>query len=308
MFKANKNHKNLFLAAKLILFLGVLFALYLQLNTVDLKLWDEWHLVSPAWLIVSILLVFPNIYCTYLMWTVTLSTLDIETNRSIRNQSFFAGLVTGMLTPNMIGNFLGRIYYFKSEKRTLITGFTLLTNFAQFATSLAFGFTAIILTGSFYPFEDVDSVIIAISILFVVSIIIYYYGEKLIPKSYRKWRLNEIREELSQTNYYRTLIVALSSIRFVIFTTQFALMLMAFGATLDWEVILTIWKVYLITMMAPSLFLGKLGIKESISLFILTSIGINDFAILFTSLIIWFVNSLSPALLGLIVARRRKFS
>jgi len=307
LFKANKNHKNLFLAAKLTLFLGVLFALYLQLSSVNKSMWDEWHLSNPLWMIISIVLVFPNIYCTYLMWTVTLNTLKIESNKQSRNQSFFAGLVTGMLTPNMIGNFLGRIYYFKSDKRTLITGFTLLTNFAQFTTSLAFGFVAVLLTETFYPFEDTDAIIIAISIMFSAAVILYYYGERLIPKSFTKWRINEIREELSETNYYRSLIVLLSSLRFVIFTSQFALMLLAFGVSLNWEVILTIWKVYLITMMAPSLFLGKIGIKESISLFVLSSIGINDFAILFTSLLIWFVNSLSPALIGLVVARKRNF-
>jgi hypothetical protein len=202
----------------------------------------------------------------------------------------------------MIGNFLGRIYYFPPEKRTAITGFTLLTNFAQFVTSLAFGFAAVMFTSSFYPFEDIDVVLVVLSCIIGISIVLYYYGEYLIPMTFSKWRINELREALNKTNSFRTKVAFLAALRFVIFTTQFGMMLMSFGVEVDSLVILSIWKVYLLTMMAPSLILGKIGIKESISLFVLTSIGINDFSILFTSLIIF-----SPALLGLIVCRRRQF-
>ena len=51
-------------------------------------------------------------------------------------------------------------------------------------------------------------------------------------------------------------------------------MLNAFGA--EWNLILiaAIWQVYLITMLAPSLFLGKIGVKESIALFVLGGLGL----------------------------------
>jgi uncharacterized membrane protein YbhN (UPF0104 family) len=66
---------------------------------------------------------------------------------------------------------------------------------------------------------------------------------------------------------------------------------------------MAIWQVYLLTMLIPSMFFGKIGVRESVALFVLTGIGMNEFAVLFASLVIWFVNSLSPAILGLIICK-----
>ena len=82
-------------------------------------------------------------------------------------------------------------------------------------------------------------------------------------------------------------------------------MLNAFGAEWNLTLIASIWQIYLITMLAPSLFLGKIGIKESISLFVLGALGLNVVSILFSSLVIWFVNSMLPALVGLAICRNQ---
>jgi hypothetical protein len=93
----------------------------------------------------------------------------------------------------------------------------------------------------------------------------------------------------------------------MIFTLQFSLMLLAYGADWSWGLVAAIWQVYLLTMIAPSLGLGKLGVKESIALFVLSTLGINEITILFASLSIWLLNTVSPALFGLIVCRNKKW-
>jgi len=112
---------------------------------------------------------------------------------------------------------------------------------------------------------------------------------------------------LKKSPWFRIQILLLSFARFVVFTMQFSLMLLAFGADWSWELIAAIWQVYLLTMIAPSLILGKVGVKESIALFVLSTLSINEITILFASLSIWFLNTVSPALLGLIVCRNRKW-
>ena len=68
--------------------------------------------------------------------------------------------------------------------------------------------------------------------------------------------------------------------------------------------LLAIWQVYFYTMLVPGFVLGKLGVKEMVALPILTAIEMNEFSIIFASLLIWFINTLSPALLGLIIFKR----
>ena len=204
----------------------------------------------------------------------------------------------------MVGNFLGRLYYFDKKYRASITGLTLLSNYAQFLVSITFGLVAIIAAGSFYPIDNINMVIMILSAVVVVSYILYFYVEYLF-----KWiprvDLEDLRKVMRKKVTFRVQLWMLSTARFIVFTSQFMLMLHAFGTEVSFELLLMIWQVYLITMIAPSLLLGKIGVKESISLFVLTSIGVNEYAILITSLLIWFVNSLSPALLGLIVCKKK---
>ena len=282
----------------------MLFLLYTQIRSFDSKAWEEMSIQSPLSLILAIILVFPNIWFAYAKWRVVITTIDLETDRSSRVQSFFAGLVTGMLTPNMVGNFLGRLYYFDKKYRASITGLTLLSNYAQFLVSITFGLVAIIAAGSFYPIDNINMVIMILSAAVVVSYILYFYVEYLF-----KWiprvDLEDLRKVMRKKVTFRIQLWLLSAARFIVSTSQFMLMLHAFGTEVSFELLLMIWQVYLITMIAPSLLLGKIGVKESISLFVLTSIGVNEYAILITSLLIWFVNSLSPALLGLIVCKKK---
>ena len=306
MFKANKNHNKLFTTIKLILFIGVIFLLYKQLSDVDPKQWSELSLENSISLILAITLVVPNIWLAYLKWKVTLSAAKIESTLESRKQSFFAGIVTGMLTPNMVGNFLGRLYYFDKSHRGTITGLTLLSNYAQFLISLSFGLLSIILIDEFYLVIDAKQVLFYIAIFTVIAYAIYFYIEYFLKIFWKKSISSDLVKALKNNGTYRLKILVISAFRFIIFTSQFVLMLNAFGEEINSEMMFAIWQVYLITMIAPSLILGKVGVKESIALFILTGIGYNEFGILFSSILIWFINSLTPALYGLIICRKRQ--
>lgn len=303
MLKTKKNRKNIFNLIKLILFVGVGFVLYYQIKDFDKESWDDFTLISPLSFIVAVLLVVPNIWLAFVKWKLTLSTIQIESIAPTRVQSFFAGIITGMLTPNMIGNFLGRLYYFNRKYRSMIVLFTLYSNYAQFIASVTFGSIAFLLIGQLEVFEGFNYLLIA---CIIVAYFIYFFLDKIVVRLSRKKYVVEFKAILQEESGYKVKLILLSFARFFVFTIQFNLLLNAFGESFTLDTIFAIWQVYLFTMIAPSLFLGKIGIKESISLFVLTGVGMNEYAILSASLIIWFVNSLSPALLGLLICRNRE--
>ena len=305
MLKTKQNRKNLFVFAKLILFAGVLFLIYLQLSHVGREQWNDFHLERPLMVIVSILLVIPNVYLSFLKWRITLDTLSISSSKSKRVQSFFAGIVTGLVTPNMIGNFLGRVYYFDRVHRIQIILFTLLSNFSQFVSTITFGWIAVLIAGGVISIEVSENYIIGVGLLLIFSYLCFFFIENFILKFKKKSYFIEFKRLLKVAKVYRLKILSLSFVRFLIFTTQFSFLLYAFGEEINFALILGIWQVYLVTMVVPSLILGKIGIKEVIGIAILGSLGVNEFSIIFTSLIIWFVNTCLPALVGFVVCRNK---
>lgn len=305
MLKSKQNQKNLFTFIKLILFIGVLGIIYWQIEHFDDGAWDAFHLERPLSLIFAILLVVVNIWLAYLKWKITLHIVAPETSTKTAVHSFFAGVVTGMLTPNMIGNFIGRFYYFERKRRSSIILFTLLCNYTQFLASLTFGWVAILFVGDFVLVPTNKSLMIWLAAGLILAYLLFFFVDNFLHRIRPKTYLAKFRSLLRNNRWYRTKILGLGYIRYLVFTTQFSLVLHAFGESISWLSLMAIWQVYLLTMLVPSLVLGKVGVKESIALFVLGGIGMNEFGVLFSSLIIWSVNSLSPALLGLLICKRR---
>ncbi len=289
--------------AKLILFIGVLFLVYWQVSRFEKGAWESFKIYNPISLVVSILFVFPNIWLAYYKWKSTLKLVAPKGQGRVIRQSFFAGVVTGMLTPNMVGNFIGRFYYFERAKRIPIILFTLLSNYAQFLASLSFGWIAILIVGKIYSIEPSKSLLVFLGVGVVLAYLFYFFIDNFLSRFKKRTYFVDFRNRLRKNRTFRSKILGLSLLRFLVFTIQFSLVLNSFGEELSIENVMAIWQVYLLTMLIPSMFFGKIGVRESVALFVLTGVGMNEFAVLFASLIIWFVNSLSPAILGLIICK-----
>ncbi len=283
--------------------MGVLFLLYQQINRIEEGQWNAFELKHPMILVLVILLVVPNIGLAFFKWKLTLRTIGVDSVKKQRVQSFFAGVVTGMLTPNMLGNFIGRFYYFDRKNRVQITLFTMLSNFAQFIASITFGWLAVLIMRGLIVWENQENLVVWIGVAMIAAYLIYFFIENFLIKLKKRSYFKEFQRILKKHSFFRGQLLLLSFARFVIFTLQFSLLLYAFGEELNGTLIVAIWQVYLLTMIAPSLFLGKIGIKESISLFVLSTIGINGVSILFASLLIWLINSFAPALLGVLICK-----
>ena len=304
MYKSTKNRKVFFSIVKLILFAAVVLLLYVQLKDFEFK-WSELRIANFWHLLLAIVLLVPNMYCVFFMWKRSLQAASIPFERKQLSHSFFAGLLTGLLTPNMAGNFIGRLYYFEAKHRTVITGLTLYSNHAHFVTSLLFGLVALNVVGLHDWMSFIDHLLWPLYILSALGVAIYFLPDLFIPKSWTFWNIQDLRQVLSSNRGLALEFSVYTALRFVIFSFQFLLVLLAFGVSPSWELYMYIWLMYFITLSAPSLFLGKLGVKESIALFVLGTINIPAYIILTSSLFIWLLNTFSPALLGLIFTKNR---
>lgn len=284
----------------------VLYILYRQISRVDKETWSSFSLKNPISLVGMILLVVPNLGIELMKWKLTLKTLSISYENTTVIQSFFAGIVTGMVTPNMLGNFIGRFYYFQRRNRVQIILLTLLSNFAQYLASLTFGLIAVVSLGGLLILEDQTFIVSGIAIALFLSIVLFFYFERILGVIKKRQYAQRLKDNLKKNSKYRWKLLGLSILRFLVFTSQFTLLMHAFGEEITLELVLAIWQLYLLTLIAPSLFLGKIGVKESIAIVVLGSIGVNEFSILFASLTVWLVNNISPALFGLIITKKKK--
>ena len=78
----------------------------------------------------------------------------------------------------------------------------------------------------------------------------------------------------------------------------------AFEDAYNFDTFLWIWQIFLWTTLVPSLWFGKLIIRESIALLVLGSVGFGQVEILTSSILIWLVNLAFPALISIFICKQ----
>lgn len=243
-----------------------------------------------------------NWFLEWRKWQVSLSEIHHSVERKAQFHAFAAGMVTGFFTPSMLGNFIGRMSFFDRAQKMNVVYLTQYGNLAQFTATMVFGaFACIAMEDSFLP-QQLQflsfSFVIAVAI---GSILFYLFLDKFIRKV--RWINSQIAVEgdASLSLPFKVQLLILSCFRHAIFTIQFSLLLSAFGVSFDWSIILLIWQIYLVVTLVPSLFFGKILIRDSIAWLMLSPMGFDIHQVFSTTLWIWILNLLLPALVFLII-------
>lgn len=235
-------------------------------------------------------------------WQLAMRTLQpLSFSQSLK--AVLAGLSTGLITPNRIGNFIGRTYHLKNEVKTKATFLTFLTNLAQYLTTISVG-----LVGLF--FISTQKVGVNLGYLSGVGIIVlgcaigcYFKPAVIYIKKLHKWYPSKILEGIKHVkeapNEQKRIILFLSYLRYAVFVFQYALILYAFAKGHSFTVlIIHITVVYLIMTVTPALFFGKLIVREGAALLVFSALSISTPAILISGFVLWFINLALPSLIG----------
>lgn len=277
-----------------LIFTGIVLAIiYTQLKKID---WKDLHAISivqPISLVCALLLAFVNQFFEYRKWKATLTFLE-ETTQTV--QSYLAGVLTGFLTPSLLGNFIGRMYYYPRKKRSQIIVLTFLGNGAQFLASISFGLLAVALLGQEQLHIPRFNSGIAFGVITLMLLIYFLFDKSLVP--IQKWK-TKIIPLLAGTEKLRFKILLFSLLRYLVFSIQYCLLFLAFGIPFSLDLVLWVWQIFFWSTLAPSLWLGKLFIRESIALWILFPIIGHPEIILLSSVSLWIINHGLTALIAL---------
>ncbi len=219
-------------------------------------------------------------------------------------QSVLAGLSIGIVTPNRLGNFIGRLAWVEKEKHNQATVNTLLGNLAQFISTIIFGCIGLFVV-LWYQFKiEYDWMILLGALLVIIISLSIYFNPLLIQKTFLKQILNhQTTQSLLNASIVSTAfklqIIALSSLRYVVFLIQYFLLFKAFNVEIKLTLMLgLISTVYLLTTLIPSIFFGKLFVRESVAVFVFSFIGLNTPLILLVAFILWLINLAIPSAIG----------
>lgn len=290
--KATKKRRILKLSLKILLFLVVGFCLYFQLRSLKWEQFRHFHIKNWSFFILALVLLTLNQGIEWIKWRRFAS--HIAADQKIIRKSFFAGLASGFVSPNGWGNVLGRMIYFRRRDAMGIVLSTALGNLSQLLPTVFFGALAFSVQHQFNQAFSILS-----WLLFAVLIAGYYFTDLILKgKKFRSKFLRHLLLMLHRFGYLRTELLALSTFRFLVFTAQFVLLFMAVGYENYLELTFSIWLIYALTSFVPSLWSGKILIRESAALFVFHGTNVQPPDIIVVCLLIWGINIALPALIG----------
>lgn len=224
----------------------------------------------------------------------------------------FSGVATSLVTPNRIGNFIGRSLALDQVVRTKAVLSTIHSNLAQFIASLCFGLVGLFLVGFDPPYVDEWALQISSLVLLLVALVLFFYPAIIdfnpLSRMYSTQVQMAIRHVQEENIQLKVIILFLSVIRYLVFLLQFYILLLAFDVEGSVEVLIpAIALVFLVTTIIPSFFFGKLFVREAAALFVLSAFGVETPVILASAFILWMINLAFPAMLGAYVLIKRKY-
>ena len=278
--------------------LFVFFGLLFSYQVMNLPL-HSIHVLNWIWLIPILVLVPLNWYLEFQKWRVQLNFLNLPKTHSI--QSFAAGMVSEFIIPGIPTNFIGRILFFDPSIRLALTGWTQVTNAIQFLVTISCGLVAILFLGkgSLVTLGFLLGIFGVILMIWMIPVV-----RTVMRKRFPALFLGEIKPRKIAS--YLLQIALLSILRMIVFTLQFALLLNVFGISISTELIFWIWLSYLSVTLTPSLFLGKLFVRETVTVAVFQLGNYASAPILLASFSIWLFNGLIPTIIAWILTMNKK--
>lgn len=209
-------------------------------------------------------------------------------------------LTVSIITPNRIGEYGAKAIYFPKKYRKKILGLNLVGNLTQLGSTIIFG-----CIGFLYVLNNHD---ISISyykiiqtgifaILFLFFFVTYFSRKKHPIKGYSFAKLSQFFKNLQQQTLITT--ISLSTLKYVVFSHQFYFLIWLFNINVSYlEAMAFISSMYLLVSIIPTIFILDVIVKGSVSVWLFSFVGANEFVVLAITTLMWLLNFAFPTLIG----------
>ena len=286
-----------------------------DLDQILVKLQENYIVVT-----VVILMMFLNWFIESLKWRFLISKIEkVSIKRSIR--AIFSGITVSAFTPNRVGEYGGRVFCLEKADRIKGILITVIGSMAQLVITIFFGSIGILLIPNLMPeFDAILSqfvfaypIMLFLLILLNVLLVTLFLNASVFSvvlskiKFLRKFKkYNEVFSFYNSSELLEILLY--SAGRYIVFTTQFFILLQVFDVQIGYvDAMILITTMLLVISIIPTIAITEIGIRGSVALFLFGLVSVNAIGILSATFVMWVINLLLPALIGTIFIFSLKF-
>jgi Lysylphosphatidylglycerol synthase TM region len=264
------------------------------------------HIQFP-FLLMTLLLVPINWGLEAYKWQVLIAKLE-SISFTTAYKSVLAGLSVGIITPNRIGEFAGKLLFLKQASKLEATKISFAGSFIQLLITLIIGGISGVLL-----LETIDNpwnlkliygfhytvLLLCISLLITALCLFMYYKTA--------WFYSFVHNNKHYFSYELGRVWLSSFFRYMVFSVQFYFMLIAFNVGLDvYTALVLIALTFLFTTIIPSSLLSSVVVRSGVAVFFFSAFTPLTTAVLLSSTTLWLANIGIPALIGGVFLSQQK--
>ena len=228
-------------------------------------------------------------------------------------KSVLCGCSITMLTPNRVGEYGGRILNIDEGNRVKAISLTITGSISQLLVTLLMGCAGLIFLRYFshngagglsvLP-EFWGDVLIYMSVAITIVLLLFYIRLGWLVRMLEKIpALNKVVQHIRVLDEFDNKqliqILSLSLVRYLVFVTQYLLLLQVMQVEID--LMICFWLIgvfYLVMAMAPTIGFIELPVRVTASWAILKYYTVNELGVGAAAMGIWLINLVLPAIIG----------
>ncbi|MCY7351248.1 MAG: flippase-like domain-containing protein [Cytophagaceae bacterium] len=318
----DRYREKLFTALRLIILAAVVWFVVQALQQHRTGLLDIWQYAQASLTTGGICLLLLVLALTLLNWSLEALKWQALAAKiqPIHFREAFRGVLAGLslnfATPASLGDYAGRIWNLKGDRRLENLGAIVLGNGVQFYVSLLGGTLAYgYFLGNVLPDSTAGHwVLLALLLAALVGGVWIAGRREAVPALFNRFswlrpygRFFRVMAQYSPREMAR--ILGWATLRYAVFTVQFLLVLDIFGIPLPMaDRLCVVSLVFFAKTAIPAFhFLSDLGVREFTALYFFGFYNVAPEAVVSATLTLWFVNILLPVGVGTVWLLRMRF-
>lgn len=312
--KENKLKQGWLLLLKLSIAIGALLFIYFRvfqkehisevLSHIQSAFADD----GSKFLIAAVLLMLLNWSAEAIKWKLLIGKIEQVTFLKSIN-AVFAGLTISFFTPNRIGEYAGRVIFLHRGNRIRGALLTVLENMSQLIVTVVLGMVCL-------PFFLLFQLKIPFLLFLLLLLFATAFSALIVVFFLRMESLNNVLFRFSFFKKYERFVnvckeakplvliqlLGISFVRYVIFSGQLFLLLLAFGLSVSYlESISLITLTFFAMTVIPSFAFADIGIRGAAATFFFSYITADLTPVVYSTVALWLINLVLPAVIGALV-------
>lgn len=261
---------------------------------------------EPLWIAAAVALLPLNVFLEGVVWRQVLRLVAPQLSWRMLYEALLCGFSLGLFTPMRVGEFTGRAFYLPRTDRWTTSATVFVQRLLDMTVSVGVGFLALLYALSTDVLEPSPAWwgVAAFGGGTTLTLTALMLHPGLVVKGLS--RFVSSRKVLGRLVFLRRLrlgrmakALALSFVRYAVYTLQFVFLAFAFGAAGLWAIYLGVTLTFFAKFLIPSITAMDLGIREGAAVFFFGQLGLGGAAAFNASFLLFFTNLILPAAVGL---------